>query len=85
MQIVAFSEARQNLKTVIDRVVNDVDFTIITRAKSQENAVLMSQKHFEGLMETVHLLSSTKNANWLAESIEQHKSGKIETKELIDV
>ena len=31
MQVINFSEARKNLKTVIDQVINNSDYTVIAR------------------------------------------------------
>ncbi|RMA80951.1 type II toxin-antitoxin system Phd/YefM family antitoxin [Umboniibacter marinipuniceus] len=76
MRIVNFSEARNHLKSVLDQVVNDADYTVITRRDS-EDTVVMSLDHFNGLMETVHLLKSPANAAHLAESIAQFKSGAV--------
>ncbi|MEG4998400.1 type II toxin-antitoxin system Phd/YefM family antitoxin [Microcoleus sp. B4-D4] len=61
MNIVSFSEARNNLKAVLDRVVEDTDYTIITR-RDAEDAVVMSLEFFNSLLETVHLLKSPANA-----------------------
>jgi len=44
MRIVSFTEARNGLKSVLDHVVNDADYTIITRRDS-EDAVVMSLDH----------------------------------------
>ena len=55
MQTIAFSDARNRLKEVLDRVARDADYTIITR-RDAEAAVVMSLDSFNGLMETVHLL-----------------------------
>ena len=83
MRVINFSEARNNLKRVLDQVVDDADYTIITR-RDAEDAVVMSLEQFNGLMETVHLLKSPANAAHLARSIEQYRSGKAEIHELID-
>jgi antitoxin YefM len=68
MKVVSFSEARSNLKTVLDRVVEDADHTIITR-RDAEDVVVMSLESFNSLMETVYLLQSPANAAHLARSI----------------
>ena len=68
MRVVNFSDARNRLKSVIDQVVNDEDFAIITR-RDADDAVVMSLNHFNGLMETVHLLKSPANAAHLSKSI----------------
>lgn len=83
MNIVSFTEARNNLKSVLDQVVNDADCTVITRRDS-EDAVVMSLDYYNSLMETVHLLKSPVNAAHLSRSIEQYHRGKSQTRELID-
>jgi|TARA_A100001015_G_scaffold234430_1_gene265949 antitoxin YefM len=83
MKIVSFSEARNSLKAVLDRVVSDADTTIITRRDS-ENAVVMSLDYYNGLMETVHLLRSPKNVEHLGRSIEQYRSGDMVAHELVN-
>jgi antitoxin YefM len=83
MRVVNFSEARNNLKSVLDQVSDDADITIITRRDS-EDAVVMSLETFNSYQETFHLLRSPANVTHLAKSIEQFKSGKTHERELID-
>ena len=83
MKVVNFSEARNNLKSVLDQVVNDANYTIISRRDS-EDAVVMSLDQFNGLMETVHLLKSPANAVHLEKSIEQYRSGHTQINDLVD-
>ena len=83
MRIVNFSDARNRLKSVLDQVVNDADYTVISR-RDAEDAVVMSLDHFNSLMETVHLLKSPANAAHLARSIEQYQSGQTQDHGLTD-
>ena len=83
MQIISFTEARNSLKSVLDRVVNDADCTVITRRDS-EDAVVMSLDYYDSLMETVYLLKSPANAEHLRKSIDQFNQGKTQEKELIN-
>ena len=83
MRIVSFSDARNRLKSVLDKVVEDSDYTVISR-RDAEDAVVMSLDYFNGLMETVHLLKSPANAAHLAKSVAQYRSGKAEKHELVD-
>jgi antitoxin YefM len=83
MRIVNFSEARNNLKSVLDQVIDDADYTIITRRDS-EDAVVMSLETFNSLMETFYLLRSPANAAHLTKSIEQFKNGQVQERVLID-
>ena len=83
MQVISYTEARNGLKAVLDSVVENADFTLITRRDS-ENAVVMSQEYFDSLMETVHLLKSPANVAHLQGSIEQYRAGKVQEKNLVD-
>jgi antitoxin YefM len=83
MRVINFSEARNHLKNVLDQVVSDADYTVITR-RDAEDAVVMSLDQFNGLMETVHLLKNPANAARLASSIKQYRSGKVEEHQLTD-
>ena len=83
MRIISYSDARNNLKSVLDSVVEDADTAIITR-RDTPDAVVMSLDYYNSLMETVHLLRSPANAEHLRRSIEQYNAGKTKRQELID-
>lgn len=83
MNIVNFSEARNNFKAVLDKVADDRDCTVIVR-RDAEDAVLMSKSHYDSLMETFYLLKSPANAKHLEEAIAEYREGKTEEHDLID-
>ncbi len=83
MRVVNFSEARSGLKSVIDQVIADADYTVISR-RDAPDAVLMSLDTFNSLLETVHLLKSPANAAHLARSIEQYRAGQLRLQDLVD-
>ena len=83
MRIVSFSEARNKLKAILDQVVNDADYTIITR-RDADDAVVMSLEYFNSLVETVYLLKSPANAAHLERSITQYKKSEVVEKNLLD-
>ena len=83
MRIISFSKARNSLKSVLDSVMDDADCTVITR-RDAEDAVVMSLEHYNGLMETLHLLSSPANAAHLRKSIEQYRGGEVSEHALRD-
>ena len=83
MRVISFSEARNNLKTVLDHVVEDADYTIITR-RDADDAVVMSLEFFNSLLETVYLLKSPANAAHLERSIAQFKKGKTAVRDLLN-
>ncbi|MEM9543704.1 MAG: type II toxin-antitoxin system prevent-host-death family antitoxin [Cyanobacteria bacterium P01_E01_bin.42] len=83
MKIVSFNEAKNKLKTILDRVVNDADYTVITRSDN-DDAVVMSLEYFNSLLETVYLLKSPANAAHLERSIAQYKQGQVVERNLLD-
>lgn len=83
MRIVNFSDARNNLKQVIDRVIEDADVAVIAR-RDAPDAVVMSLETFNSWVETVHLLKSPANAGHLAKSIRQLRAGKARPRSLVD-
>ncbi len=83
MQVIGFSEARQRLKAVLDRVEADADVTLITR-RHGKGAVVMSLDSYNSLMETVHLLRSPANTAHLQISLEQAGRGELLCHGLID-
>lgn len=83
MRVVNFSEARNNLKTVLDQVIDDADYTVITR-RDAEDAVVMSLDTFNSFLETFHLLKSPANAEHLKKSIAQYRNNEIFEREPID-
>ena len=75
MQVVTFTEARNNLKNILNRVIEDADCILITRDDA-EDTVVMSLDYYNSLMETLHLLKTPANAAHLHKSIKQFRQGK---------
>ena len=75
MYIVTYSEARNNLKSVLDKVVADSMPTVIFR-QNGESVVMISKDEYDRMNETNYLLSSPVNAQRLRESIAQMDAGK---------
>jgi antitoxin YefM len=84
MEAVTYSEARNNLAHYLDRVVDDVDATIITRQRG-EPAVLMSLREYEQWQETLHLLGRG-NAKRLLTAVDDVAASRkrVRTRELVD-
>ena len=78
-----FSNARNNLKAVLDRVVADHAPIKITRQRG-EGVVVVSESDWESMEETLYLLSSPRNAAILAEAIAELDAGKGQVRELIE-
>jgi len=77
-----YTEFRTDLKKFLDEVEENHETLIIKRGTGK-GTVMMSMDEYNSIMETVHLLSSRKNADRLFESIRQVKDGEIVENSLI--
>ena len=83
MHVFTYTDARNNLKSVLDKVIDDADVAVITRKEGQ-HAVVMGQDYYNSVMETLHLMSSPSNAAHLAKSIAELRASKTIERELLD-
>lgn len=82
MDVISYTDARANLKSVMDRVVEDQTHVVVTRQRG-EAVVMISLSEWNAIEETVHLLSSPKNAARLRASIEQLDAGAGRERDLV--
>ena len=83
MEITTYTNFRQNLKSFMDKVLNSRIPVYVTRSKG-EDVVMLSKQDYESMQETLHILSSPKNAERIAEALEEYKKGHGTKRELID-
>jgi antitoxin YefM len=83
MKSLSFSDARANFKAVMDKVVADKAPIAITRRKA-ESVVMVSESEWASIEETLHLLSSPKNAERLLEAVRGLEAGDGEEHDLIE-
>lgn len=70
MQAVFYSQARNNLREIINKVCDDFDEYIIT-TKDDKSAIILSYDEYSAMKETMYLLSSKTNRDRLGDAIEQ--------------
>jgi antitoxin YefM len=75
MQAITYSEARHDLKNVMDEACSNHEPVLITRRRG-ESVVLLSLDDYESIMESEYLLSSPANAARLMQSLEESRTGK---------
>lgn len=81
MQAIFYSQAKSDLKTIINRVCNNFEEFIIT-TKEKQSAVLISQDEYESMKETIYLLSSKNNRDRLLEAVEEIEEAKFIKKDI---
>lgn len=74
MDVMTYTDARGELKAVMDRAIHDREPVVITR-KNREAAVMISLDDYNAMIETLHLLRSPENARRLRRSIDQLEAG----------
>ncbi|MGX7211751.1 type II toxin-antitoxin system Phd/YefM family antitoxin [Enterococcus innesii] len=84
MTTTTYTNFRQNLKGFMREVNDDADVITVT-SNDGNNIVVLSEKDYASIMETVHLLSSDANSKHLEESKEQLESGKTISTSLEDL
>lgn len=84
MRTVMFSTARNELASLLDEVAQDrVAVEIVRRDKP--SAILIDKDEYEGMLETLHVLSTPANAARLMEAIADADRGKnLVSHDLID-
>jgi antitoxin YefM len=83
MNNITYTDARQNLKSTMDKVCETHAPMIITR-QDAESVVMMSLEDYNALEETAYLLKSPKNAARLAKATDDVKKRKYRRRALKD-
>jgi antitoxin YefM len=70
-----YTNLRQTLASVLDRVANDHE-VVIVRRKGDKRVAMVPADELAGLMETAHLLRSPKNTRRLLTALKRATAGK---------
>jgi antitoxin YefM len=83
MKTMSMSESRANYAATLDSVINDQEEIVITRPGG-ENVVMLPQREYESMRETLYLMASPANRRRISRAIEQLNDGGGQARELID-
>jgi len=81
MQAIVYSNARNNLRSLINKVCDDFDEYMIS-TKDNKTAVLISYDEYTSMKETLYLMSSKTNRERLDAAVEQIENANFQTREL---
>ncbi|MDQ7045027.1 MAG: type II toxin-antitoxin system prevent-host-death family antitoxin [Sulfurimonas sp.] len=81
MQAVLYSQARNNLRSIINQVCDNFEEFIIT-TKDKQSVVLISQEEYNSMKETIYLLSSANNRDRLLNAVDQIDNSKFIKKDI---
>ena len=83
MDSISYTAARANLAKTMDRVCENHEPVIITRA-GETSVVMLSLEDYNSLEETAYLLRSPRNAKRLLEAISELEQGRGTERELAE-
>ena len=83
MDVISYTDTRERLKDVMDRVVENHEPVVISRQKA-ESVVMVSLADWHAIEETMHLLSSANNAQRLKAAIEELNADGGSERQLIE-
>ena len=81
---VSYSEARNNLASLLDQVVDDSEVVIIKR-RGRSSVAMIDADELSSILETEYLFRSPKNAERLEKAIERAVAGTTEPTTLADL
>ncbi len=71
---ISYSEARNNLASLLDRVTDNREVVVINR-RGHEKVAVISADELNSVLESLYLLRSPKNARRLMSAIERAEAG----------
>lgn len=83
MQVVNYTEFRNNLAENLNMVNDNREIVVVSRSKGK-NVVVMALEEYNSIQETLHLVSSKANQKRLDAAIEEMKAGKFVKHRLIE-
>jgi antitoxin YefM len=83
MEVLNYTEFRQNLAKSLDKVNNDAEIVIVSRSKGK-NVVVMDLDEYNAMTETLHIIKSDANRKRLQEAIDEMNKGVHYSHKLIE-
>lgn len=84
MQAVTYSSFRRDLKAHMRAARDDADVILVTNNDPSENVVVMSQRDYESLMETVRIYENPYLRDKIARGMEQARRGDVAIHDLAE-
>lgn len=81
---ITYSEARNNLASLLDRVTDDREVAVIRR-RGHEDVALISASELSSLLETAYLLRSPANAERLVKALKRAREDSTKPKSIEDL
>jgi antitoxin YefM len=83
MEVLNYSEFRQNLAKSLDKVNDDAEIVVVSRTKGK-TVVVMDLKEYNSITETLHIVKSEANGKRLQDAIDEMESGVHQSYKLVE-
>jgi antitoxin YefM len=83
MEVLNYTEFRQNLAKSLDRVNDDAEIVIVSRSKGK-NVVVMDLDEYNAMTETLHIVKSDANRKRLQDAVDEMNDGVYHSHKLIE-
>lgn len=83
MEVLNYTEFRQNLAKSLDLVNDDAEIVIVSRSKGK-NVVVMDLNEYNAIAETLHIVKSEANRRRLQEAVDEMNNGIHHSHKLIE-
>ncbi len=77
MQAIIYTEARNKLNKIIDKVHENSEPYLIVGTKGRKDTVLISKEDYDNLIENLYILSNPKWVKSIERGLNDFKSGKM--------
>jgi len=85
MQAIIYTEARNKLNKIIDKVNENSEPYVIVGSKGRKDAVLISKDDYDNLMENLYILSNPKWVKSIERGLKELDEGKGKKLNIYDV
>jgi len=76
MQAIIYTEARNKLNKLIDKVHENSEPYLIVGTKGRKDAILISKEEYDNLIENLYILSNPKWVKSIEQGLDDFKRGK---------
>ncbi len=83
MEVLNYTDFRKNLKSVLDKTVENHEVVIISRSQNKD-VVILSLDDYNSWMETMHLLRSERNRTRLMDALDRTEKADFVSHDLIE-
>jgi antitoxin YefM len=85
MDAVSYSNFRQNLKSYMQRLKDDADTVIVTAKDPEDNMVIMNQRDYDSMQETMRIMSNPYLVDKIRRGQKEFEAGKGTIHDLVEV